>query len=381
MTGVRGAGSVTVMICHYFLSANSTQATERLLGHGYACVDLFFVLSGFVMIMTYGQDFRHDWQLETYVTFLVRRVGRVYPLYIVIASLGAAAAYAAHHAPSTGTLVANAFLVQTWGFADSIVVPTWSVSTELAAYILFPFLLTVVSSRPAALLAMGLLLALGITLLCSLSNVSLNQQWRLGPYDINGTGTPFPLLRCLAGFVLGLIGFRLLHVSPVKRLAMLPFAGDVAMLATATLFFYRVSDTLLVLSYVPLVLFLAQGRSITGSLLSTRVMHWLGDISYSVYVWHMLLLAVLRPLFQHALEAMHVPHAFSVAAFLMMFVTLGISAASSAFIESPGRKLSRRLSSGLGWPAYLPGQVSKAVLVRQTLVKAPMRPASRKEAL
>jgi len=121
---------------------------------------------------------------------------------------------------------------------------------------------------------------------------------RHGPLDVWGAGTPFLVLRCLAGFVLGLIGFRLAQHPGVKEQAGRMFAGDVAMASVFLLMLVPNSDVALVLLFVPLTVTLAQQRSWTATLLGSPVVHWFGLISYSLYLVHQLVdLYVRTPLF------------------------------------------------------------------------------------
>ena len=117
-----------------------------LAGRGYLAVDLFFVLSGFVMALSYGPAFGERFSLRVFAAFLWRRVARLYPLYgtILVARLVYTglrygrfdlprpwiAAPLAH--PWTA-IPANVLLVQSWGLAPSSIGPAWSISTEWAA--------------------------------------------------------------------------------------------------------------------------------------------------------------------------------------------------------------------------------------------------------
>lgn len=55
-----------------------------LIGHGYFWFDLFFVLSGYVMAMTYADMFAAIASWAAYRDFQCKQVARVYPLYFAI---------------------------------------------------------------------------------------------------------------------------------------------------------------------------------------------------------------------------------------------------------------------------------------------------------
>src|SRR5947209_6333252 len=54
LTGLRGVAATVVMLYHF---SYSEQMNSFLIGRGYLAVDLFFVLSGFVMALSYGHLF------------------------------------------------------------------------------------------------------------------------------------------------------------------------------------------------------------------------------------------------------------------------------------------------------------------------------------
>jgi len=111
---------------------------------GYQTVDLFFVLSGYIMALTYGRRPRTGGGGVAFLQFLGRRLGRVYPLYLTVTL-----AYLALAPPGWNRMavLANLGMVQAWGLADSIGGPAWLISTEFAAYVAFPVLLLLTAAR------------------------------------------------------------------------------------------------------------------------------------------------------------------------------------------------------------------------------------------
>jgi peptidoglycan/LPS O-acetylase OafA/YrhL len=349
LTGLRGVAACAVVLYHY---QGSDAGLGRFVLHGYTAVDLFFALSGFVMALTYAGAFADGFSPATFAGFLHKRLGRIYPLYIVVTLAVAELDYAGiikEVAPSAWTIISNIFLVQSWGLADSIGGPTWSISTEFAAYLVFPLLVAgILTSRPAWTWAAAAAAIAILALVATRSPVELHQvhggtTYRNGPLDVFGYGTAYPLLRCLAGFVLGMVAFRIAQLPAMQLLASRPMAGNLAAIVVVALLATRGSDVILVVAFVPLIIALAAGNSLAGRFLESRVIYWLGLVSYSVYLLHRLVGDLLRQPVMNGLNALHTPHAFFVSGVALFGLVFILSAASYYCIEKPARDWARKL--------------------------------------
>ncbi len=115
--------AVLVMVYHWEWQLPTTGPVSTFVNHGYLWVDLFFVLSGFVMAMIYRDLEGSQPKLVQYKAFLAHRIARIYPLYLVI-SLGILGAYLLGRATeprlSVGLVLTNLLLVQTWFDIDRL---------------------------------------------------------------------------------------------------------------------------------------------------------------------------------------------------------------------------------------------------------------------
>ena len=150
MTAIRGLAAWWIVLHHFrFEIIPVTGPTPlRFLDLGYISVDLFFQLSGFLILINYGERFAaFSWR--EYVRFIALRIGRIYPLHafmlmiylinpIAILLFSASGEVGAQYSPID--FVFNLFLIQNWGFTRELSwnYPAWSISTEFAAYLLFP---------------------------------------------------------------------------------------------------------------------------------------------------------------------------------------------------------------------------------------------------
>jgi peptidoglycan/LPS O-acetylase OafA/YrhL len=344
LTGIRGIAACMVVVYHYLQDVSLPHLVRNLVLHGYVAVDLFFVLSGFVMSLTYSDAFAYGFRMQTFLNFLGRRLGRVYPLYlfalvIEIIILGFQASL-----PGPEEVTSNALMIQTWVMQNSIVIPAWSISVEFTVYLLFPLLVVGVLRKQIALTWVAAFLAMVLlAYTATRSAADLHELMRHGPLDVWGE-TPFTLLRCLAGFTLGMVAFRLAQLSRVRLLFKSGVLSDVLLAVLIVLLFIPDSDLVLALLFVPIVIGLATtNRSLASAVLSSRVVYWLGVISYSVYMIHPLVEGSLVEPLQNFFAKCHLQHGFSLARILLFALVLGLSALSYALIEKPGRTWIRRI--------------------------------------
>ena len=152
-------------------------------------------------------------------------------------------------------ILANLLLIQAWSLAPSIVAASWSVSTEVAAYLAFPLLLrlTVFARRGRAV--DSLLMASLLLILAAIGGHILGPATN-GALDLSDGTTPWPLLRCLGGFMLGLLTFRLAQIERIMTLA----ANDwcvVAVIAAFGLALWSGLPDLAVYPCLPLIVLIA----------------------------------------------------------------------------------------------------------------------------
>ncbi|MEG3173311.1 acyltransferase [Sphingomonas sp. ZB1N12] len=201
LTGVRGIAAWFVVFYHIRLSiAGLPTGVRDVFAKGYLAVDFFFLLSGFVIWLTWSERIRSG-GLASVPRFLQKRIARIWPLHLV--TLGGAVVLALV-LRATGRsdpqfvfpeLPLHILLLQNWGFTRHLAWndPAWSISAELGAYLLFPLLVIAVDWRrwpSVALLATAGALLLGLHLVMSAPTL--------------GTDIPrYGLLRCLVEFTIG----------------------------------------------------------------------------------------------------------------------------------------------------------------------------------
>lgn len=359
LTGLRGIAALWVALYHIHWVAVSQGVAPVALRHGYLAVDIFFVLSGYVMTMTYADRAAH-WSPARYLDFLVRRLGRVWPLYaLVTVALAAAMALRLlqNSPPGPASILVNLSLTQSWWGVHSIDEPSWSVSAEMLAYLVFPPLALLLSNRrPIAYLGVIALMIAGIAGLPTL------QVWQAGhrfggngPLDISDPTTVAPLLRCFLGFTIGIATYRLGQIGWLRHAADDRTAGLV-LIATLALIALPGTDLAIVAIAPALVLVMAAQGRVAEALFANPVVHALGRWSYALYLIHFH-----SNMIQGKISA-HLPWTGSMARPIghlgQYALLILVSALLYAWVEKPAqrqfRKLSRVIERDQGTAPLLP---------------------------
>lgn len=339
LTGLRGVASLYVVLFHIGPYGFAATLPGRFIGHGYIAVDLFFVLSGFVMAMTHHQV-GHDGLFRGFADFMARRAARILPLHLSL--LGVCTAliigFGFGTMPGWRDEIANILLIQSWGLTPygSVNPPSWSISTEWAVYLTFP-ILTFLCLRShkitIILVACGAFLLLGAIEL--LPGQLTHPVGAAGPLNIWSPSTPAPILRCLAEFSLGLLTWRLWHeasprsIQTWRRLCPAYFA-ILLVIMTVTPW-----DMVIVAMFPLLILGLASDTGLVARWLSYQPIHRLGVISYSIYLVH-------YPVLWIGQEIVHIegfgPRGFNTVAALVLCSAVGLAHITYKTIEKPAQR-------------------------------------------
>jgi peptidoglycan/LPS O-acetylase OafA/YrhL len=361
LTGIRGVAACLVIAYHIYPSEDFPWGLHQLVARGYLAVDVFFVLSGFVMALNYGRMFRNGPTVNGTVTFLLRRVARLYPLYITFLALRVGYSFAAYGSVQVPgfwfamnlehpvkDLIANALMIQSWGIARAITNPTWSISTEWGAYFIFPLILAPILFRRWAMAILAGLVGAGLIFLAGYMTLhdGMGHNGRLDAFDGR---TLVPMTRCLGGFVLGIVTFRVYGWAPARRFAGSGMGWLVGLLILGGICL-QLSDMILFLLFPPLVLCLACDRGWLGRIFSWGPIFQSGVLSYAIYVLHNVWIGPLNWA-RHELP-LQMPQwvAETVIAGCLVVSLFGVAVLAHHWVEVPGRRLVRAIGDALVKP-------------------------------
>lgn len=347
LDGLRGIAVLLVVLHHL---------APTLLPGGYVGVDVFFVLSGFLITRRIAAD--HAAGNFRLGRFYAARLRRLFPALLVLLPVVLALGWCfqlAHEFRSTGQHAASAALfianIRFWRegsyFAeDSWHDPLrhlWSLAVEEQFYLLWPLLLPLLlRMRGRDWLSTLLLLLLGIAAALHPLDGSARSSFYLLPYRA---------WELLLGAVLAL--------RPLPALAATSRTGVqlIALLAIAANAFLPGDEHALVLPQVALavvgsaLVIATASTTSSGRGLDGPVLGYLGRISYPLYVWHWPLIALARLLWWDAVPA--------AALVVIAVLSVLLAAASERLLEAPLRTAQRlqRLPAALMFLAVPMGMV------------------------
>jgi peptidoglycan/LPS O-acetylase OafA/YrhL len=303
LESIRGLAALLVVI-HHVPDWNASIHDVQFIRNCYLLVDLFFVLSGFVIYNAYADKLQSFPQL---VRFQFLRFGRLYPIHLLFLLVFVAIEASKYFAqakfglamPNTSpfkesgwsALIEQIFLVQALGPTGNALTfnsAAWSISVEFYTYLVFG--LTVLFAGRIKHVFFLLFVCLSVTLLITKST--------FGSTD---------LVRCIAGFFIGCLAAMICKrlttrlpsaVSAAIFLALIAFLalrrnGDFSSLTYVTT---AVLTAMLILSLTA-----SQGGWL-HSLLKLKFLTWLGTISYSVYMSHTAVIWAINQVFRVALK-------------------------------------------------------------------------------
>lgn len=327
-------------------------------------VSFFFILSGFILTYVYP-----TLPTRAIPHFLRARIARVWPGHVTAFLLlllvaGAHAGRGDGH--GLGITLANLLLVQSWiplkasFFSYNTV--SWSISTELSFYLLFPLLIRNWEQNwhwklPLALLVIGLTTLINVTHLPASSGLR-----ETGLLYVNPLGRVFEFtLGMTAALWYGRLARRVPRsqtLGTIMEIGALIFvvtcmaysgawaaaAGNIPWIGAAGAFWLRETGCTC-LAFAALITVMALGAGVVSRVLAWSPCVVLGEISFAVYLLHPV---VLKAFTDHARAFLSIPTPLRYTTYWA--ITLLAAHLVWALIETPTRRWITRTSQPLGGP-------------------------------
>ena len=353
LTGLRGLAALDVVLTHYGVQQ---LPGIGLFGFGNVAVDLFFCLSSFTLCLVYGAGLLNPLRFGPY---LIARVARVYPLFLVtmLVTLSYSLAWKVADFPTTTPVtlalqfVRQALLLSDvplsfWGSEGSWNAPAWSISVEAFCYVLaFPPLFALTRRARRLSTDQTVLLALLLSAVCYVLFILYFDPYVNDPFSTRPAQTWSLWLPLIRGFTMFGAGWAA-YLLYLKQGVVVAFFGSItdtlaiAFLVVIAAEGYGLLAAELVVVIAPfLILSLMSGRGVTTRILASHPVHFLGVISYSLYLWHLPLRTICMRFWPWAEDA-NLFHRIG----YPLLVTLIVSTLSFYLMERPARRAIRRLA-------------------------------------
>jgi peptidoglycan/LPS O-acetylase OafA/YrhL len=310
LTGLRFVAALWVAVFHLTLVLLHTAPWgsvrfQPTLRYGYLGVDLFFVLSGYVLALNYTDRIGQRFSWRPTLKFWWLRLARIWPVYFVTLNLaGLVLLYRERvglPAPWGAELSVSSYfeqlvMVQLWTRPSldgaSWDEPAWSISAEWLAYLVFPLVILLVwRLRWRTRVRTLTLLAAAVTLPCAALMFSTGQFY--SPYS----WLPRILLQFLAGAIAYAAVARCVLTERMCRAVGWIATGLVVVIVSVMLLVEENTELTNIAVYlrvlfVPLVMAVAVGSTGLPKLLTARPLVIGGHLSYSFYLVHALVFQV-----------------------------------------------------------------------------------------
>ncbi len=331
LQSLRGLASLVVVVSHcltYFAAPRWFDHAQEL-NNAVGAVVIFYVLSGFVLARSIGSK---PLTGRAFKLFYAKRLFRIYPalwvssilmlLYLAtlhgLAPAGDFSAATEHHLdPDRRSLlhVMSAFAGTTF-----LLPQAWSVAVELVASVLLPIFVFLYVRHPRAFW----IVAVAITLAAVLA-----------------PKTPYYVVRYLPCFIVGLlIAFR--PFSPSRPAVLLSWVGlFTTQLLNPGNVHHQIAVAAQTLFAVVIICSIVEGRG--PALLKRPSLIWLGDISYSLYLIHWVVLCASAALLNATgLFALGWPWSMMLLTVVATLCSIAAAAVSYRYVELPGIRFGLR---------------------------------------
>ena len=291
LTGIRGLTALWVILFHtYFPESDPQPQADGFIAtfasRGWLGVDLFFVLSGFVIAHVYSEKMQAFSWSQTW-DFYRRRFVRIYPTHIFVLGLffayfvGATVLGVSFNRAHYGwdRLFAQLLMINGIGLPidNGWNYVSWSISAELAAYLLFPFLAPLISRAPARLAFAAIIVIFALTF--GLAIVVNDGHAYFLPWNAT-------LTRVVSEFSIGALAQQIFRNGiPESYAAILAPAIFFLIIMVSGWSKAALTDGYLVMLFAAFIATIATDkRSLIAEFLQSRPMLKLGEISFSVYL-------------------------------------------------------------------------------------------------
>lgn len=294
----RGIAAIIIVLYH---SSFTVFDNNPLMKNSFLFVDLFFILSGFVMALSYSEKITNGLNFKNYILL---RLARLYPLhfftlivwliyllakqYLFIQGYGGSSQFNESSNENIYSFLTHLTLTQSMWLNEQVSwnMPSWSISTEFFAYIFFFFIHKL--CKPSRYIV----ICIAISLLAYLSIYFIVGSNHLGLTADGG------FIRCLGAFYIGVLIYKskIHQFKPIgKHINICEFLV-IILLITVLFFADNFINQLITVLCMGLIImvFANKNNGVIGSILESKALKTIGKWSYSIYMTHSIINSVIE---------------------------------------------------------------------------------------
>lgn len=304
-------------------------------------VSYFFILSGFVMIIAYGQNGKRVDKFKYYMN----RLARIYPIYLAALLLMVIFYFADKRAVSPTEFVLSFFVVQAWipPYPLTLNGPGWSLAVEFFFYALFPLLFNRIYAKTELkklFIPIISFWAVSQIILNILGNSSFYKGFPSNSHDLLYYNPIMHLNEFLIGNLAGLFFLKMDKTKSKNYTWHLLVLLILLILLLKLPIPVTFHDGLLAIIFIPFILFFSLSSGTLAKIFNSKALIFLGEISYGIYIlqipvyyWSMGLLRYLG--FHNNYVLFYFP----------LIILIASSSLSYVYIETPLRKMIKNIGA------------------------------------
>lgn len=297
LDGLRGIAAIIVVTFH-LCEPLSTSNLDKLVNHGYLAVDLFFLLSGFVI----GYAYDDRWHKMSVGVFFKRRIERLQPMVVLGMTLGAIGFYFTdstlwpliHTVPAWKMLsvmligytilpVPLSLDIRGWEEMHPLNSVGWSLFFEYVANILYA-----IGIRKFSKTALGILVAISAI---ALAHLAITNGDVSGGWTLNVPQVRIGITRTMYPFFAGLLLSRIAKPTQIKNaflwcsflLAVILYMPRIG--GAGNVWMNGIYESVCIIIVFPIIVYMG-ASGVMQTKTENRICKFLGDISYPLYLVH-----------------------------------------------------------------------------------------------
>ncbi|MCJ1809540.1 acyltransferase [Flavobacterium oreochromis] len=341
LTFTRFIAAISIVIFHYGKNSYlfNNEYTSFIFKQTNVGVSYFFLLSGFVMIIAYGNR-----ENVNFIEYIKNRLARIYPVYLLAIFL--ILDITLFQNINKFDLLLNLFMIQSWVPQKALTLnyPGWSLSVEMFFYISFPFLLNKIYSKKN--LKINTISIISFWLISQIIFHLIVYKVLEVPNYSNRDLYYHPLMHFnefLIGNLAGLFFINKLKNNQKNYFLSIAFFIVILILLLRFPIGFNFHNGLLAVIFVPLILLISLSNDLITKIFSKKIFIFLGEISFGIYILQAPVWVIFSDYRMFKYLGLNKEFDFTISFLIRLLILIIVSSLSYLYFEKPIRNLIKKL--------------------------------------